>query len=389
MDLYFRIDVNIVAAAVLVFVSIIAYHRLDRTDQLNRLFLFTSLIIFIQLLIEAGTCLINGQPGAWVKPLSMVLHMGLFITSPILTLFWYLMIRRMILPNLKVTRGQWVLILIPLFFNLIICFVTPFLGWIFYLDDANVYHRGILWFGAMAFTYVYILLSIIMVVHNRNKIMKEEIGLMLLSTVLPIIGAVIQSAFYGALAMWSTVAFALIIFYLFLQQRLIHLDKLTGAWNRESFDYYISQRLRTSPNSHFGAIYFDLDQLKEINDRYGHLEGDEALKAACKIIKSVLRPRDIIARLGGDEFMVIVESDSRETVQNVSVRISQAFFEYNQTNTKPYHLETSSGADLYNEEFSSFTQFFHHVDKLMYENKNDKKSEKDQIEDSFISDKDA
>jgi diguanylate cyclase (GGDEF)-like protein len=318
----------------------------------------------------------------------MVLHMGLFITSPILTLFWYLMIRRMILPNLKVTRGQWILILIPLFLNLIICFVTPFLGWIFYLDDANIYHRGILWFGAMAFTYVYILLSIIMVVHNRHKIMKEEIGLMLLSTVLPIIGAVIQSAFYGALAMWSTVAFALIIFYLFLQQRLIHLDKLTGAWNRESFDYYISQRLRTSPNSHFGAIYFDLDQLKEINDRYGHLEGDEALKAACKIIKSVLRPHDIIARLGGDEFMVIVESDSQETVQNVSVSISQAFFEYNQTNTKPYHLEISSGADLYSEEFSSFTQFFHHVDKLMYENKNDKRSERDQIEDSFLSDKD-
>jgi len=377
MDNYFRIDVNIVAAAVLVLVSIIAYNRLDRTDKLNRLFLITSLIIVVQLLIEAGTCLINGQPGAWVKPLSMILHMGLFITSPILTLCWYLMIRKMILPNLKMSKGRWVLVFVPLFLNLVICFLTPFFGWVFYLDDANVYHRGILWFGAMAFTYFYILISIIMVLQKRNKIMKEEFGLMLLSTVLPIIGAVLQSAFYGVLAMWSTVAFALIIFYLFLQQRLVHLDKLTGAWNWESFDYYISQRLRTTPNLHFGAIYFDLDQLKEINDRYGHLEGDEALKAACKVIKSVLRPSDIIARLGGDEFIVIVESDSRDIVQDVNASISQAFFEYNQTNTKPYHLEISSGLDIYSEEYSSFTQFFHHIDKLMYENKNDKRSERD------------
>lgn len=57
---------------------------------------------------------------------------------------------------------------------------------------------------------------------------------MLIFAGLPLIGGVLQTLFYGYLFMWSGAAFALVIVYIFLQQRMVHLDDLTGAWDRVS-----------------------------------------------------------------------------------------------------------------------------------------------------------
>jgi diguanylate cyclase (GGDEF)-like protein len=92
-------------------------------------------------------------------------------------------------------------------------------------------------------------------------------------------------------------------------------DFLTGALNSRSFCDLATMeldRLRRYGRP-FSLIYLDIDNFKEINDRYGHLAGDAALRQVVLSTRDMLRATDTIARLGGDEFAFLLpETDSKE-----------------------------------------------------------------------------
>jgi diguanylate cyclase (GGDEF)-like protein len=154
---------------------------------------------------------------------------------------------------------------------------------------------------------------------------------------------------------------------------MVHIDDLTGAWTRGTFEYYFAQRAKRRMNEVFGLILLDIDGLKSINDKYGHSEGDYVLKTVVLLIKSVLKKTDIIARTGGDEFLIILDCNSREKVENTIEKIKSALQLHNEASSKDYLLDCSIGAELYHSGFSDTDQFMRHVDKLMYENKKIKK----------------
>jgi diguanylate cyclase (GGDEF)-like protein/PAS domain S-box-containing protein len=97
------------------------------------------------------------------------------------------------------------------------------------------------------------------------------------------------------------------------EERLLHdalHDALTGLANRTLFADRLHQALaRSRRREHysFAVLYVDLDQFKVVNDRLGHLAGDEVLVALARRLEACLRPGDTVARLGGDEFAVLVE----------------------------------------------------------------------------------
>ena len=78
-------------------------------------------------------------------------------------------------------------------------------------------------------------------------------------------------------------------------------DELTGLYNRKKLD------LLNIHNNNICLIIFDIDNFKQINDTYGHLKGDEVLKALADTIKQNVRETDILIRWGGEEFLVILE----------------------------------------------------------------------------------
>ncbi|MGD9887175.1 MAG: diguanylate cyclase [Bacilli bacterium] len=377
MNSYFRVDVNIVSAFVLALIVFIAFRRLDRKDKLSQAFFTTSVIIIFQLIIEAVTCLINTRTESWVNPLAVILHICLFITAPTLTFYWYIMLRRLINPNDKMKKPFFLLISIPFLINLIITLLSPFFKLVFYIDSTNVYHRGDYFFLSALVCYSYLIFGLIRITRKSQILVRRDLYLMYLSTIIPIVGGILQSLIYGILLMWSSVAFALIIVYIFLQQRLVPLDTLTSTWNRESFDFYINEKFKNTTNQNFGAIYLDLDDLKEINDQFGHFEGDLALQETSKILKQNIKDGDIVARLGGDEFIIISVVANEDEIKQLNDKIVNAFALFNNVSTKPYRLEISSGADVYNKRFSTFDQFIRHIDNLMYETKRFKKKMKE------------
>ena len=84
-------------------------------------------------------------------------------------------------------------------------------------------------------------------------------------------------------------------------------DELTGAWNRRYFKRFLDAAVDQARRARrtLTLLYFDIDDFKGYNDRYGHAAGDEILVETVRMLESVIRPGDKVCRIGGDEFVVI------------------------------------------------------------------------------------
>ena len=103
----------------------------------------------------------------------------------------------------------------------------------------------------------------------------------------------------------------------------INYDDLTKVYNRKKFNL----DLQNSVNQAIGGlknlslIIFDVDDLKQVNDRYGHLRGDTVLKDIAKLVENSIRSTDNIYRYGGDEFMIIMQSCDIDNANRTAERL--------------------------------------------------------------------
>jgi two-component system, cell cycle response regulator len=121
-------------------------------------------------------------------------------------------------------------------------------------------------------------------------------------------------------------------------------DDLTGLLNRRGFQSLAKQQIRIAKRANWESIllFADLDNLKVINDRFGHAEGDLAIKAIASILKETFRTSDIIGRIGGDEFIVLAIKTSDDNVSSITKRLDRNIKNYNQQINK-FELSLSFG----------------------------------------------
>jgi diguanylate cyclase (GGDEF)-like protein len=110
------------------------------------------------------------------------------------------------------------------------------------------------------------------------------------------------------------------------QHNALH-DALTGLPNRALFTKRVKYSLALAKQRAdylFAVLFLDFDRFKIVNDKFGHLVGDQLLVAIARRLEKCVRPNDTIARLGGDEFTILLEEikDSSDAIQ-VADRIHQ------------------------------------------------------------------
>ncbi|MBI4825371.1 MAG: MEKHLA domain-containing protein [Nitrospirae bacterium] len=151
-------------------------------------------------------------------------------------------------------------------------------------------------------------------------------------------------------------------------------DELTGLYNRRGFLMLAGQQLKLANRLKRGVLIFyaDLDDLKIINDRYGHQEGDGAIFETANILKDVFRESDIIARIGGDEFVVFPVHTTGYSTETLSARFREHLRVYNMKRAAPYDLSISIGIAYYEKCSHSIEELLVQADKLMYEQKKEK-----------------
>ena len=107
---------------------------------------------------------------------------------------------------------------------------------------------------------------------------------------------------------------------------LVLIDDLTGLHNRRGFLTFSEQHLKLArrTNQELLLVFLDLDGLKQINDTFGHSEGDRALAKTAKVLKQVFhRKLDLIARLGGDEFVVLTMDSLHQSSESIYLRLQK------------------------------------------------------------------
>ena len=95
-------------------------------------------------------------------------------------------------------------------------------------------------------------------------------------------------------------------------EELVHTDPLTAAFTRHAFFGFVKKRGDENSETSGCVGFFDIDDLKAINDRHGHHAGDMAIRSVAKAIRQCMRPEDLLYRWGGDEFFVIMVSMDAE-----------------------------------------------------------------------------
>jgi len=153
-------------------------------------------------------------------------------------------------------------------------------------------------------------------------------------------------------------------------------DELTGLNNRRGFFALAEQGLKAAQRNgtEVTLIYGDLDNLKEINDTFGHQEGDQVLISIANILKESFRESDIIGRMGGDEFAILAMNCNVVSAEKLNARFEKVLNDYNFQRNRPYLLSMSLGIAGFDPKNScSIEILLTQADKVMYENKQKRK----------------
>ena len=120
-------------------------------------------------------------------------------------------------------------------------------------------------------------------------------------------------------------------------------DPLTQVYNRRGLLRSMQQMIENNHGENGVLMFLDLNNLKEINDQFGHSAGDYAIRSMTEIMKKTLRGGDVIGRFGGDEFIALIidrQGGKEELIRN---RLKNSFDRFNEVSTVPYYVEASIG----------------------------------------------
>jgi len=149
------------------------------------------------------------------------------------------------------------------------------------------------------------------------------------------------------------------------------IDMLTGVKNRRCGIELLHELLAEGPLAQeFILCYIDINNLKIVNDQYGHFTGDDLIKICCETINRQLDQKDVLFRLGGDEFVIIFFEKKLEDVKQIWSNIKQSFQDINDTNQKPYKISASHGYYHFKPGTSiTLEEILELADQEMYKNK--------------------
>ena len=301
MDRYFFI-LTTIDLFVLGFMCLLTRLSESLNKKQKRGFLLAFTLIACISVLEVITIVVDGAPPGyrWLNILSNYLGFGLTPAVP-LCLVYVLdkkSIIRRIFKAAVCCEGAYLLFLAA---------TLPY-GLVFSVSRENLYARGAYFYIYVAMYYAAMLY--LMVATVRTAAAFQNRSRMLIYPLTLFLGAetVIQLALPALHVTWLCVTLLSVLYYIYCSEMWNQLDALTGLLNQNS---YLN---RTAEMRRSGGVLvvFDVDDFKQINDRYGHLQGDICLAEIGRCIKKAYARSGYCYRTGGDEFCVLMENADRE-----------------------------------------------------------------------------
>ncbi len=337
-------------------------------------------INIMQCILEVVTFLLNGK--IEYRTLTVVLNVLLFSNSLIFSFFWTIYADYKLFADMRRIRRIYPFIAIPAVLMIIGCFINLVTPVFFVIDEYNVYQRTDLFFLTYVVTYSYLVYGVVLISMYRKKVHKYLFLPAVLFMIPVVIGSALQFAFYGYSLVWLGVSIGMLWLFINVQNEASYVDMLSGLFNRQYLnDILLMHSRKGDKGSILAGIMLDIDGFKEINNKFGHLVGDEAISAVGKILHTAVGSKGISCRYGGDEFIILMKTDSQKEVMDMidTVRTKAALF--NEAEKTPYQIHFSIGHSTYQSGHESTDAFLKRIDTAMYEDKRRK------IDEGIISDR--
>ena len=239
--------------------------------------------------------------------------------------------------------------------------------WVF--DASNQYTRGPGFWVSTALSIVPLLVALgltLVVRGERTARLRLNAYFLLLP---PLFAGILHVMFFRWTIVWPTVSYAILVIYLDLEADQAGRDFLTRLHNRTAFERELQRRCRSQKaGRQLAVLQIDVDRFKAINDRFGHAEGDKALRQAAEFIRGALRAEDFVARTGGDEFVALCWVESESALRGLAGQVADAVRDGNRRLGQPWALSVSVGVALRTPEESP-SSLVSRADEAMYGHK--------------------
>jgi diguanylate cyclase len=286
-------------------------------NQMFRITLITTLVSMVTLLVSVALNMgVSKYPILLIEFFNVISRISMTIIAP---LFFYYMIS--IVWTSKEVFFKWIRFTawVYIAFALVIM-SSPFTGVISAVSDGHEI-TGPLFNLMYAVPAFYIVLILFLLLFTRHRL-SRSLRLVILSFPVMSLAFLTIEYFYPHLLISSTAATAsLVIAYLYIQNKKILEDDLTGTMNRRAFTKVVSMRLEDG--NRFKIIVVSLNEFKSVNNQYGEQVGDRLLQAVAHYLMNVL-PHAQVFRLSGDEFALLTTvTEQQQLMQTISNRLSQ------------------------------------------------------------------
>lgn len=347
------IQQNFMGVVIILFLILFILTSNDFNKRTNQLFLCSAICVLLFIIEETWERQLALE--TTYSQLRVLLSAIGYVLRPMSAYFLVMIICR------NTTKGK-ILLSIPIIINAIVSFSALFCRWAFWYTETNEFVRGPLGFVPFVTAGFYVLTLLVMTVLSTKKGDKME-AMTVSFIVILTAGATIMESVFGFHSIQSAAGgISITFYYLFLNTNQNNRDPLTHALVRRRF-YLDAEKYRTTLTA---VISLDLNNLKILNDQFGHRAGDQALITMTETVKRCISKRASLYRTGGDEFMILCHKMSEEEVQKLIMQIQKAMKE------TEYSCAIGYAMYDYYKEFDYICQI---ADKAMYENKHKMKKE--------------
>lgn len=306
-----------------------------------------------------------GSSNIVIKVLVFLSGSGLFLGNVMIGYLWakFIMVH-MNIPFSDIRRNIYRTIGL---ISIVLLVINIFYPLVFSVSDGR-YQRGFAYIIFLIFAAFYILDSLYLYIKRVKKNDSLKLFPVHIFLIPVILGVVIQAFFVEIAITWTSIAISVAGIMTALKNEIIFTDCLTGLYNREYLEF-LHKRACNKKDCWVSGIMIDLNGFKQINDNYGHAEGDLALCIVADLLLKSFSEYGVVTRYAGDEFVIMLNTTDDQLIQKIIKSAKKNFVTENEKNDKLYQLSASMGYAITNLSNETIDDFMNRIDEQMYQDK--------------------
>lgn len=306
-----------------------------------------------------------GSSNIVIKVLVFLSGSGLFLGNVMIGYLWakFIMVH-MNIPFSDIRRNIYRTIGL---ISIVLLVINIFYPLVFSVSDGR-YQRGFAYIIFLIFAAFYILDSLYLYIKRVKKNGSLKLFPVHIFLIPVILGVVIQAFFVEIAITWTSIAISVAGIMTALKNEIIFKDCLTGLYNRMYLEF-IHKRACNKKDCWVSGIMIDLNGFKQINDNYGHAEGDLALCIVADLLRKSFSEYGVVTRYAGDEFVIMLNTTDDQLIQKIIKSAKKNFVTENEKNDKLYQLSASMGYAITNLSNETIDDFMNRIDEQMYQDK--------------------